>query len=275
MKVSIHLSAKKWKEAEKFADEGGIVVVPVAAFEQHGHHLPLDTDQRLVTYVAEKSCEKAQDKNIPVLVTPTIWTGFSPHHMNFAGTITLKMKTFLSLIEDVCNSLWSHGIRKILLLNGHGGNASLLRSSVQNLRFQYEIRAVTASYWDFAIPYIQSWRTSKIGGINHGCEMETSLMLHLSEHLVDKDKCSNEVRMAFSEYLGVDLTKGGTVTASFDLKELSNSGVVGDPSVATKESGEKLFEHITDKIAEFLEEFYTWDWNQIHNEEKGEFNHAE
>lgn len=268
--MSIYLSELKWKEAEKHSKNGGIVVVPVSAFEQHGHHLPLDTDQRLVTHVTEKSCQRAHDRQVPVVMTPAIWTGFSPHHMEFTGTITLGMKTFLSVIQDVCKSLWEHGFRKILLLNGHGGNASLLKSSVQNLRFQNGIRAVTASYWDFAIPYIQSWRSSELGGINHGCEMETALMLYLAENLVDKNQCSNEMRESFSSYLGVDLVKGGTVTTSFDLKEVSNHGVVGDPSVATKESGEVLFDHITDKIADFLEEFYEWDWKRMQINEKGE-----
>lgn len=258
--MTVYLAELKWREAKELSESGSIVIVPVSAFEQHGHHLPLDTDQRLVTAVSERACQKAQDKKFPVVMTPAIWTGFSPHHMQFPGTITLKMETFQTVIRDVCESLWQHGFTKILLLNGHGGNANLLKSSVQNLRFQSRVRVVTASYWDFAIPFIQEWRKSDVGGINHACEMETSLMLYLAEHLVDITQCQKAIRESFSPYLGTDLTVGGTVTASFDLKEVSDYGVVGDPSVATKEAGAELFDYITDKIADFLEEFYQWDW---------------
>lgn len=263
--MSVNLAELKWKEAKELSDNGGIVIVPVSAFEQHGHHLPLDTDQRLVTFVSEKACQKAQDKKVPVVMTPAIWTGYSPHHMQFAGTVTLGMETFQSVIRDVCESLWQHGFQKILLLNGHGGNANLLKSSVQNLRFQSKVRAVTASYWDFAISYIQQWRKSDVGGINHACEMETSLMLYLSEHLVDAAQCQKAIRESSSPYLGKDLTIGGTVSASFDLKEVSDYGVVGDPSVATKEAGADLFDYVTNKIADFLEEFYQWDWERMKN----------
>ena len=261
--MSIYLGDLKWKEAEQLSKDGGVVVVPVSALEQHGHHLPLDTDQRLVTSVTERSCQKAKSEKVPVVMTPAIWTGFSPHHMSFSGTITLEMDSFQAIIKDVCVSLWKHGFRKILLLNGHGGNAAILKAVVQHLRFDSKVRAVTASYWDFAIPFMKEWRKSDIGGINHACEMETALMLHLAEHLVNKDRCEKANWRPNSDYLTGDLTVGGVVSTAFDFKEVSEVGVVGDPSVATKEKGRVLFNEITERIARFLKEFYEWNWEEI------------
>ncbi|MET3507357.1 creatininase family protein [Halalkalibacter oceani] len=261
--MSVKLGEKRWKDAKELVEKNAIVIVPTAAFEQHGHHLPLDTDTRLVSFIAEEVCKRCEDFDFPVVTTPTVWTGFSPHHMRFEGSITLKMDTFNMLIQDICESLWHHGFRNIILLNGHGGNANLLKSMVANMTFSHNIRTVTASYWDFVREYIDDWRKSNLGGVNHGCEMETALMLYLSEKLVHKEYIKDDVWRPTTKYISNDLTYSGKVFTAFDFSEISDDGTIGAPSMASKERGEELFDLICKEIVNFIEDFRKWDWENI------------
>ena len=104
---------------------------------------------------------------------------------------------------------------------------------------------------------INDWRKSELGGINHACEMETALMLHLEENIVKKNKIEDNP-LKRSHYTGVDLLSGGAVGVSASFKELSPHGVIGSPSLATKERGAQLFDIITDKISNFISDFSTW-----------------
>ncbi|WP_203333685.1 creatininase family protein [Planococcus beigongshangi] len=260
--MTILLGEKRWEDAKELVESNAIVIVPTAAFEQHGNHLPLDTDMRLVTFIAEEVCKRCESLNSPVVITPTIWTGFSPHHMQFEGSITLKMDTFNAVIRDTCESLWHHGFRKIILLNGHGGNANLLKSVVADMTFSLSIRTVTASYWDFALEYINKWRKSNFGGINHGCEMETALMLYLSEKLVHKNLIKDNIWSPASKNISNDIANSGTVLTAFDFSEISEEGVIGEPSKASKERGQELFDYICNEIVNFIEDFEQWDWKE-------------
>jgi creatinine amidohydrolase len=96
----------------------------VGSTEQHGPHLPVDVDIVCATHVCRRAAEVTGD--FPILVAPGIWSGYSPHHMDFAGTITVSAQTFLVLVRDICQSILHHGFRKLVLVNAHGGNAALL-----------------------------------------------------------------------------------------------------------------------------------------------------
>src|SRR4051812_47436049 len=106
---------------KQFAKQDAIIIVPLGATEQHGPHLPVMVDSRLVTEAAMRTAKKLDARGIPVLVTPTIWTGFSEHHMELGGTITIDFATFHGLVRGVVRSLVRQGFRRICLLNGHGG----------------------------------------------------------------------------------------------------------------------------------------------------------
>jgi len=261
--VTNKLGEKTWEEAKNLVEEQAITVVPVGAFEQHGPHLPLDTDARLVAAVAEHAARVAGERGVPVTVTPPIWTAFSPHHMNFAGTITLSMENFANVVRDVCRCLSKHGFKKIFLLNGHGGNANILRSVIQVLFLEEGIRVAAASYWDFCLSYIKEWRSSLSGGIDHACEMETSLMQYLYPEMVKEEKNRDVRWFPESKYLTGDLVIGGIVATVFSLEEISSTGVAGSPQAATKEKGKELFEEIINKFADFLVEYNSWDWMKL------------
>lgn len=260
--MSVFLADRTWPEVHDAIEQGAVFVVPIGATEQHGRHLPLETDWRLCSVAAERACQLAAERDFPALVTPAIWTGFSPHHMDFPGSITLELSTFIDLVSQVARSLWLHGARKILLLNGHGGNANLLGSAVQQLRFQHGVRAAVASYWNFVLPEIAKWRRSGPGGIDHACEMETALMLTARPELVHTEHVRDGTWFPKSDFLSGDLAIGAPVAVPFAFSELTEEGVLGDPTQATNERGEELLAAVADRLAAFIGEFHGWDWDK-------------
>ena len=245
-----------WPEVEALLAADPVVVIPVGAFEQHGHHLPLRVDAHLVGEVCAAAAARAGERH-PTVSTPTVWTGFSPHHMEFPGTVSLDETVFSALVGGVARSLAAHGFRRIAIVNGHGGNANLLKNLVQTLRYDHGITTVTACYWDFALPELAAWRQSEPGGIMHACEMETALMLALAPELVQMDRAS-DVQLHRSPYLGADLLAGGPVTVAASFRELSASGVIGAPTLASAERGRELLDAMTAGLAAFLADFATW-----------------
>ena len=171
--------------------------------------------------------------------------------MDFPGTISVKDETLTNLIIDIVESLVKNKLERILILNGHGGNIAILKNVGQKLKYDKNIYIATASYWDFAMQEINDWRESDLGGINHACEMETALMLHMQEDIVKKEHIIDNP-LKRSTYTGVDLLSGGAVGVSARFKELSDHGVIGSPSLATKEKGTELYETIPDKISDFI-----------------------
>jgi creatinine amidohydrolase len=230
--------------------ERTVVVVPTAAVEQHGPHLPLDTDTFLCTSVAHAGAARAGD----ALVTPTICFGSSEHHMAFPGTVTLRQETFQETVADVCRSVAAHGFRRLVVVNGHGGNTALLGAVVQRLGFDAPMHAMTVDYWNFARPVIAEVRESPTGGMAHACEFETSLMLHLRPESVRRELIVREiVEPRFSDER-FDLFERGAVRAHWKTDELSRSGVMGAPDLATEDKGRRLFEACADGLAALIEE---------------------
>ncbi len=115
------------------AHQDAIVILPVAALEQHGPHLPVEVDSLLGETVALRTARKAVAMGTPALVLPVLWTGLSEHHMSFGGTVTLDFAAFSALVEGVVRSVLRHGFRRIVLLNAHGGNENALRTITDEL----------------------------------------------------------------------------------------------------------------------------------------------
>lgn len=259
--ATVRMSELTSPDLGKLARDGAVVVVPIGALEQHGPQLPLETDFYLATEVAERAAAEANGRGTDVVVTPPLWTGFSPHHMQYPGTITIRAQTLLSVVSDVCESLWQHGFRRILVLNGHGGNANLLAAATQTLRFERGVRVGVASYWSFALKELAEWRQSDIGGINHACEMELSLMLAVRPDLCNPEAAHDSGRRITSPYFGADLLVGGPVSTAWDFAELSEDGTIGAPELADGQRGGKLLDTIVSNVADFLIEMSSWNWD--------------
>ncbi|MCL4534003.1 MAG: creatininase family protein [Bacteroidetes bacterium] len=241
-------------EIEEAAKSGGVVVVAIGSTEQHGPHLPVDTDMSSVWEVATRAAQKVGE--FPVLMAPPVWSGYSPHHMAFPGTITLSSETFVTLLVEIASSIAHHGFKKILLLNGHGGNHHLVAAAAMKLN-EKGIMAAAATYWYMAVDEINRIRESELGGMGHACELETSVQMRLRPELVDEAAIEAHPKVTLSSFFARDLTETGSVYYSpvATFARPGFTGVSGDPTKATPEKGEQFLEAVADKLAAFLREY--------------------
>ncbi|MFC5278560.1 creatininase family protein [Halorubrum rubrum] len=250
-------ASKTYEEVESVADaDGSILIVPIGSVEQHGHHLPVATDTILVDAVAHLAAERVE-ADVPLLVTPPFWSGFSPHHMSFGGTITLDFDAMLEAIENVAASALKNGFDALLLLNGHGGNRSLISAATSTIGEEHDdVEVLGLTYFSLAARFVAEIRESELGGMAHGGEFETSLMQHLRPDLVKEDRI--EGSMLDEPYeLGIrDLVEGGPLAVYREFEEYSHTGAIGAPELATPEKGEEIYERLGDEMERLLREVH-------------------
>ncbi len=228
-----------WPEVRDVSKEV-VVVVPVGTLEDHGPHLPLSTDVAIVEAVCRRGVEKVPNL---ALLLPVQVHGYSPHHMDFPGPITIQGTVFMEYMQDIVRSLAHHGFRRVLLVNGHGSNSTWLENAARlSIVEMPHILCATVNWW--AIPEVaekvREMRGSERGGTSHACELETSLMLAIRPDLVQMDKAVRDMRPSESEYFPPwdFYHPSGAVRMMRHWSTLSDSGVMGDPTVATAEKGE-------------------------------------
>lgn len=162
-----------------------VAVVPIGSLEQHGLHLPVDTDTRTATFVAEHAAIRA---GVPTLVLPAIPYGLSIHHMAHGGTVTLRVQTVLALLEDVCRSVCDQGIDRMLILSGHGGNRGAIGAAAQELSFRLGRQIEACCWFDLIEDQIDAIMEGPIHDVGHSGEAETSAMLYLAPEEVRTDR---------------------------------------------------------------------------------------
>ncbi|HEX5325263.1 MAG TPA: creatininase family protein [Acetobacteraceae bacterium] len=230
---------------------GAIVIAPVAALEQHGPHLPVEVDSRLAETIALRTARKVAARGEDALVLPVIWTGLSEHHMSFGGTITLDLPAFAALIEGVCRSLLRHGFHRIVLLNAHGGNENALRTITDELTPKLSVPIVQFTYWHAAAPVIAELLETQTA-LQHACEAETSMMMAVRPDLVARE------RIGLAKANRTPDTEPG-VYRWRTIAARSASGVIGNPEAADADKGERLFEAISERLADKLCSRELWD----------------
>jgi len=240
----MNLPAPALQEA---ARAGCAVILPVASVEQHGSHLPSGVDAILVTEVARRAAGVAGD----TLVAPTIWHGLAEHHMPLGGTFTLDLDTFRAVLSGLCRSLARHGFRRILVLNGHGGNIAALAASALELQEKAGVAVAVATYWEVSAAQFAAI-LERQDGVRHGGEAETSMMLAVRPDLVD------EGAMGTADGPSEALGPVGGVHRWRPISHFSGHGIVGVPSVATAEKGERLLGAAAAAIAERLADPVIW-----------------
>lgn len=236
-----------WPEIESYLKESDIVIFPVGSNEQHGRHIAEDNDAFTSFQIAKRVAEKTR-----VLVAPTLPFGYSIHHMNFPGTITLRFETLVNVYKEVCKSLLHHGFKKIVIFNGHGGNTNAIAQA------QREIREETGSiiYSVMVFPTERGFGSGALGilrqeGGGHACEMETSVGLYLGQKiLLDKAEKWKPPKDASDSYARYQ----GKVSVPRNFDEITETGSLGDPTLATREKGEKLVEAVVEELSEFIED---------------------
>ena len=247
-------------EVSDVADsEGSVFVLPVGSIEQHGHHLPTATDTVLVDAVAQHGAERVAE-DLPVLVAPPVWAGYSPHHQSIGGTLTVNFETLLHVVEDLADAAVEAGFDAVLLLNGHGGNISLVDSAVSTIGTEYDdVKVASLTYFRLATPWIDEVRDSDVGGISHGGEFETSLMAHLRPDLV-RDDVIDDVKIVYGsdpyDHTADEMFDSGPLGVYRPFEEYSETGAIGDPSLASAEKGAELFERILDELEVVLTQLH-------------------
>ena len=239
--------------------ERTVVVLPLGAVEQHGQHMPVGTDSMLAAAVAEGAASQLAE-TVPVLLLPPPWYGYSPHHMAFPGTVTLRSETFMAMIRDIAGSVLAHGFRRVALVNGHGGNVSVLDVVASDLGHAWHGRARIAAVTYFALVAHRGaeFRESRVGGMGHACEFETSLMLHLAEEAVRMERAETCYPETGSAFLVTDLFSHSLARTYIDFADLSSTGTFGDPGLASPEKGARIFEACVEELSRFLADFASW-----------------
>ncbi len=249
-----------WPEINQAVQAKKVVVVPIGSTEQHGHHLPLDVDVVCPTGIAHAAARLIPDD---VLVMPPVVHGYTAHVMDFPGTINIHWEHFIKFVVDVGKSLAYHGFKKIVLLNGHGSNAPNLDLAARRVNLETDAECVAMSWWNLLgvdKAFMPSWRESKFpGGCAHACELETSVYLYLDEDNVRKEKVADG-EIAFhvthpSDFQWVDLFSAGPGTAVSWTASYSDTGVLGEATLGTKEKGERAVKEAARQLARMATEF--------------------
>lgn len=227
------------------------VVFPVAALEQHGRHMPLFTDSLLLGEVVRRAAERLGGR---VVFAPLQWLGNSDHHLDFAGTLSAAPRVYLDVLAGLLENFLAHGFRRLVLLNGHGGNTVPIQQAVFEVRQRHRSRddllLLGAAYWGLGArprevdPRIEQDR------MGHACEWETSMMLRLDPRLV-------------RDLAAVDPVPFGNpfepASRGWITRERSAPGHIGDPRGATAEKGEVLFRLFSDDVCSLLDRVVAWD----------------
>jgi creatinine amidohydrolase len=249
-----------WSEINQAVAARKVVVVPIGSTEQHGPHLPLDVDVVCPTGVAHAAARLIPDE---VLVMPPIVHGYTAHVMDFPGTINIHWETFIKMVLDVGKSLAYHGFKKIILLNGHGSNAPNLDLAARRVNLETDAECIASNWWMMLSVdknFMPSWRESKFpGGCAHACELETSVYLYFDEDNVRKDKIEDG-EIAFhvtqrSDFQWVDLFSAGPGTPVSWTASYSDSGVLGQATLASKEKGGRAVKEASTQLARMISEF--------------------
>ena len=233
-----------------------VAVLPVAATEQHGPHLPLSVDQTLVDGVVAAALPQL-DAALPVLFLPTQQVGYSPEHARFPGTLTLSSATIASSWIELGQCVANSGLKKLLLLNSHGGQVSVMDIVGRELRTRCDLIVYSCSWWNLplgdSVNGLFSAQEHRFGV--HGGEIETSMMLALRPQSVRMDlardfKSTAQERSAQYPILG----NGSSARLGWQMQDYNPAGAAGNAAAATAEKGEAVLQAAGKQLALLLAE---------------------
>lgn len=257
-----YFSYLTWKEIEQMPDKENVVIIqPIGAIEQHGHHLPLAVDSAISLGVLGKALS-GLNENIPAYALPCLYYGKSNEHAGFPGTISLTATTLLNVIREMADSIYKSGFRKLVLMNSHGGQPQIMEIAARDLHQEYP---------DFAVFPLFTWRVPHIVGEIltpkeqeygiHAGDAETSIMLSLLPEQVKMTQAVKEYPQGLPEDSLLDME--GKLPFAWLTKELSKSGVMGDATVATKKKGDRILESVAEGWIKVIEDIYKFEQPKI------------
>lgn len=271
-KITNYLPHMTWPEVQELRTRTDMVIIPIAALEQHSLHLPIGTD-----FLNGLERAKLIAQKTPVLVAPILLPGNSPYHMEFAGTISLSSQTIQQVYFEAAQSLMKHGFKRFLLLNSHGGNQVTTRYVAD--RINQETEGIAVELGDAAAPFLSRNTVTQVARVfdRHGGVGETSTSLYLMPNLVNLE-AARRAKLTMPDHLTRMLPQvvAGDPTATLvflaeglkakstgkgtSTREMTDTGTWGerDPREATAEQGRRETENFVQAAVRFIER-----WNQL------------
>lgn len=232
-------------------DRNTPVVFPVAALEQHGRHMPVFTDSLLMGEIARRAELELKGE---VLFAPLQWLGNSHHHLDFPGTLSAEPRVYLDLLCGLLENFIAHGFRRLVILNGHGGNDVPGKQAVFEVRQRHRDRSdlllLFATYWNLVADPSKAHPGLQQQVMGHACEWETSMVLRLNPGLVKGHASVGEVPFG---------NPFEPASRGWIMTDRSQPGHVGDPTHASAEKGEALFQAFTAGTVSMLRRVIEWD----------------
>ncbi|MDB5512774.1 MAG: Creatinine amidohydrolase [Enterovirga sp.] len=234
----------KASDLRDLAARDAIVLLPVASTEQHGPHLATGVDVVLCTEACRRAAQIVA-RTRPIVVAPTVWMGLAEHHVALGGTFSVSLTTWHAILRELCQSIVRAGFRKIVIVNGHGGNVSALNALTIDLTRETGAPIATTNYFSFAAACLDELMEDQ-DGVQHACEGETSMMMAAAPDLVDTAR--------LGEAHGPNITMAGAIARTIHVwksfGEMTPSGVLGDARRASPEKGERLLDAAAQGMAD-------------------------
>ncbi len=246
---SFYFGEKTWVEHEEYIKKNTVIILPVGTTEEHGHHLPVETDAMIARHYADCLAKDSEKLGIPVLVMQTINFGFSMGIVRkWPGCPNIRTRVFADYIYDITDSLINMGYKKIVMLDCHGNHDCLLRMVMREIADKYNVFTMTLSPFKLSAKRYKELKKDPAGDI-HGGEWETSAILAIRPDLVDPANYTNvdAIRIMDSPLLGPVSTWG--------LQE-TKTGLFGDPTHSTAELGREMFRVAAEEGAKYIKAFY-------------------
>lgn len=252
------LEEMTWKEVADKLKKTKTVLIPVGSIEAHGPHLPLATDAWTGVEMVKRAAVQLEKKGLCVVAGPVIPFGVCPYWLDFPGSLNFKQETVMSIIKDMCSSLYQHGFRIFYLVLAHGGNFGAMQVAAQDLCIELEDARVVVVNW---LPYMIENGPSLLSSQkpeDHAGEDETSLMLVTAPEFVRMD-CAREF---YPEKLRSEISYdeqpvyGGGVgrPMAHAKRDYSELALIGNPKLASEETGEKYYQMLVDWICTIIEQ---------------------
>lgn len=258
--MSFYFGEKTWPELKEYIKKDAIILLPIGEVEQHSLYLPVDTDARIAEFFAAQIAEEVE-KEIPVLVMPTIWSGYTPKFVaQWPGCIQLRPQVFIDMVHDICASLVEMGFSKVVMIDCHGQHAPMLDVVTKLIADEYSKYLVVASPLVFSASEFNKVRKSERGGVSHAGEWEASLIMHISPELARTELYTDIDKMRYhTEFIAGDTALGGQKVrwSSFGVQHTTN-GALGDPTKASASTAKMIINAVRKNFKKFLNDYYTF-----------------
>jgi len=262
MTVLRYWRSLKTRDFDRIDREQTVIILPLAAIEQHGPHLPLDVDLRISEGITE-AVVACSHEDLPFLILPTQAIGYSAEHSEFPGTLSYSPTAAVELWTSIAGQVAELGFKRFILFNSHGGNSDLMRVAARELRVQHDMLAIAAS-WYRMVDLSGYADTAELEHGIHGGLIETSVMLYLAPDSVDMSKAS-----AFASYAAeltrtqTHLSATGNVQFGWMAQDLNSSGAVGDASRASAEIGQAVVDAAARGLLDLIAEAIAFDLGSL------------